>query len=228
MTTTRSSGSRLRRACGLRLLALAAFTLAIGACGRENPVAVRTYSLSGPVVLSGYLVDDDGAFAGTRIVGDADGVAVELTDGRRVLARTTTHAGTYRFDAVAPGSYRTRARVNGAVSDESNDLTVTHSDLVAKDTLRLESSGDLYPVPNPVEQLGTVIFFDIPDTGSVALAVLDTRGEKIRTLSYINIADNLYQGYWNGLDAADQPATEPLYWVTYEGPGGPRAQLLFR
>ncbi len=134
---------------GLRLarhLALACLAAACG-CSSDRPMAPRAHALSGHVVLSGPFVDAAGNLAGTRVLGDADGVAVELLDGNRVLAHTTTTAGVYRFTGLVSGVYTARTRVNEAVQDETNPLTIADADIAAADTLRLAASGDLFPVP---------------------------------------------------------------------------------
>jgi FlgD Ig-like domain len=209
------------------LVAPVLVAVGLGACGRDGPTAPGRYALSGPVILRGFLVDADSRFAGTRVVGDADGVAVELTDGARVLARTTTVGGTYRFTGVGPGAYTVRARVNDAVAYETRTLTVSRNDLAVLDTVRLTSAGDLYPVPNPIDQ-GAVVYFTMDAFIPVTLEVRDPSGELVRTLDFQGVSPGLFETLWNGLDNAGQPATGPLYWLTYSGPDGDRAQLLFR
>ncbi len=67
--------------------------LALPGCWREQPTAPRVHSITGHVVLTGYTVDHAGAFAGKRVVGDADGVLIELISGSGAIARhTTLHA----------------------------------------------------------------------------------------------------------------------------------------
>src|SRR5262245_35517970 len=88
-------------------IALAALLL-VAACSRDQPTAPRVHSLSGHVKLTGFLVSPSGFFVGTRVLGDADGVAVELQRGTEVVARTVTVAGVYRFAGLAPGAYVAR------------------------------------------------------------------------------------------------------------------------
>ena len=57
----------------------------LAACARDQPSKPqRLYSITGHVRLTGFLVDPDGAYAGTRMVGDADGWYGRDTMGRPV------------------------------------------------------------------------------------------------------------------------------------------------
>src|SRR5262245_9448815 len=107
-------------------------------CARDgDPFVPGKYSLSGPVTLRGYYVDPSGAFAGTRIIGDADGVPVDLLFGDAVVASTITADGVYRFTGLRSGGYRVRARVIPGIEWLTEPLVVTNRDVVAEDTLRL-------------------------------------------------------------------------------------------
>lgn len=75
---------------------------ALSACSRDQPSAPRPYSITGHLRLTGYLVDANGQFAGTRVMGDAEGIPVELLHGSEIVGRTTTVGGIYR----SPGSLR--------------------------------------------------------------------------------------------------------------------------
>src|SRR5262245_16678286 len=82
--------------------------LALAACEARDTTGPGFYTLSGHVTLTGYLVTPSGDFAGTKVVGDADGVPVELTFGDQVVARTQTVGGVYTFHGLAPGAYVAR------------------------------------------------------------------------------------------------------------------------
>jgi len=202
-------------------------SLALSACSREQPAAPGLHSIVGHVRLTGYLVDAGGRFAGTRVVGDADGVRVELAYGDRVVARTSTVDGTYRFSGLGPGAYVARTHLIGAVADTTDVLTISESDVFAADTLRLAARGDLYPVPNPFAQ-ATEVYFEIPDTEQVAVEILDVAGNSVRSLLDTVLAPGLHGVIWDGLDRDGHPATAALYWVTLVAGDDIRAQLLFR
>src|SRR5512145_620368 len=84
--------------------------VALAACS-EEPTAPSSHSLTGKVRLTGYLVNEDGTHGGTRVVDNASGVPVELLHGDKVVGRTTTVDGTYRFSGLAPGDYVARSRI---------------------------------------------------------------------------------------------------------------------
>jgi hypothetical protein len=188
---------------------------------------VGSYSLSGHVQLTGYLVDDAGRFAGTRVVDDADGVAVDLYYGRTAVGHALTSHGTYRFGGLAPGAYHARAAVIGDVADETTELTIVHGDLASGDTLRLASMGDLYPTPNPATDL-VYLSFDLPDTEQVDLRILDLQGHITQHLLSNVLPAGRRETLWNGRDDAGHPVTGTMYWITFESGADTRAQLLFR
>jgi hypothetical protein len=201
--------------------------LVIPACSRDQPTAPRLHALSGHVRLTGYLVDAEGRFAGTRVVGDADGVAVELVYGDQVIARTLSAHGAYRFTGLGPGGYFARARVIGSIGDRTRVVTIAGADITAGDTLRIASLGDIYPVPNP-SALSTDFYFVLRDTEYVDVRVIDVAGNLVRSLH----ADEMWPGQrvvtWGGIDQRGRPAPPGLYWVTLVAGDDYRAQLLFR
>ena len=223
-TTTR--GIRSGRFVGATIWLLA-MTLLSG-CAKEDPTAPgKTYSLSGRVRLTGFLMDANGRFAGTRVVDDADGVNVELRLNKNASRHSTTVDGAYRFDGLAPGSYFVRAQVIGGVIDETNALTVVNSDLVSADTLQLVSHGDIDPIPNPAPGYIDLLFW-LPDTQQVEVRVRDMQGNTIQVVASKVLPLGLQQLYWNGRDDYGVLVHDALYWVTVESGVDKRAQLLFR
>jgi hypothetical protein len=218
----------------------AAAVLAVAGCwGRDQPTAPPSapglHTLRGHVVLVGQTVGADGRFAGTRVVGDADGVVVELWGGSTLLARTTTTRGVYAFPNLPAGGYRVRTGVTPVLRDVSLPLTVTDTDLEARDTLRLESAGQLYPVPNPFST-ETIVYFTLPDTERVHLAILGLAGDTIKTLLVARRPPGDNQVRWDGTDKNSQPSGARLVWVTFSTSADSgladvlrdlRAQLLF-
>jgi len=207
---------------------VAAVLAVVTGCEREPPTGPGgNYSLTGRVQLTGYLVDADGHFAGTRVVEDATGVGVELRYGPDIVARTTTVAGVYRFDGLGPGAYRTSARVVGDIGDETGNLTVARTDVMVGDTLRLVSRGDIYLKPNP--SIDTVLlYFTLADTQYVDLRIRDLGGATTRVLFAEEIPPGSRLAIWTGIGMDGQPAPPGLYWATLESGADTRAQLLFK
>jgi hypothetical protein len=205
--------------------ALVAALLA-GGCSRDVS-APGVYSITGHVVLTGYLTDTSGRFAGTRVVGDADGVVVELVYGDAVVARAATVDGVYRFEGMRPGLYIARTRLNGLIHDQTLELTIANYDLTSRDTMKLGSRGDLYPVPNPFTTR-TTVYFQLPDTEYVDVRILDLSGRTVRKLLLAERPEGLNQVQWDGVDSADVPVAERIHWITLSAADGERAQLLFR
>ena len=87
-----------------RVLSFAgAFALLLtGGCGHDSVTPPRP-TLSGPVVLVGFLTDSSGRFTGTKVFADADGVPVELLSDTRVVATATTVKGRYTFTDLPAG-----------------------------------------------------------------------------------------------------------------------------
>lgn len=181
--------------------------------------------MRGHVVLVGQLVDGTGRFAGTRVVGDADGVAVELLYGTQVIARTTTVGGVYTFPGLLAGGYRTRCPVNGPIGDQTQVLTIAETDLSVSDTLRVASSGDFYPVPNPV-QSETLVYFELADTTRVDIEILGMAGDTVRTLLRAKRPPGLNQVRWDGTDRGGSLSTAPLVWITFTSQPDPTEALL--
>jgi len=210
-------------------------TLVLVACGREQPVAPDAHTLSGHVKLTGFLVDANGNFAGSRVVGDAASVPVELVFGDRVVARTLTEGGVYQFHGVAPGGYTARATA-GPLRDETRPFTMVGTDLAVADTLHLTARGDLFPVPNPIGQY-TVIYFQLDDTARVDMRVVDLAGNLVRrVVSDFRFVPGLRAAGWDGLDDAGRPAAPGMYWLMFRGENegdslglsDERIQLLFK
>ena len=198
----------------------------LAGCFEDSPFLPGTYSISGHVRLRGYYVDRAGNFTGTRIIGDADGVPVELVYGDEVLARTTSHDGVYRFDGIAPGGYRVRTRVIPGIQWETNPLVVTDRPLSVLDTLRISSLGDLFPVPNPfVDSIS--VFFQVYDSTEAKLARLDVGTRPVLTIFDHLIPPALYTVPVR-LPPIPAGSAPILYWLTYSAGTDQRAQLLVR
>src|SRR5687767_1037698 len=86
---TREPGATMRSTRTLRLISLLGIS-ALAGCGRDPTSAPGFYSLTGHVRMTGYHIDAAGQPAGTRVVGDADGVRVELVHGSQVAAAAST------------------------------------------------------------------------------------------------------------------------------------------
>lgn len=200
---------------------------ALAACSRDQPTVPQLYSLSGHLKLTGYLVDPDGAYAGTRVLGDADGVTVELLHGSEVVARTTTVDGVYRFSRLRAGDYKARSRVVGDIGDVTNQMVIAHADVFCADTLRLVSRGDLLPVPNPFVDT-TQIYFVVPDTMWVDVNILDVGGNLVKNLLALEVMPLRHAVFWYGRDQRGRPVPGSLFWVTYVSGHDVRAHLLFR
>jgi hypothetical protein len=202
-------------------------TSALIACG--HPPAVdepKVYTLSGRVRLIGTTIDAQGKVLTTRVVDDADGVAVDLLYGHDVIAHAVTAHGVYAFPGLAPGAYQTQAMVNTNVWDKTQVLTIVKTDLFAGDTLRLTSQGDLYPVPNPVVT-ETTIYFALPDTTVVDVRIKDMAGRTVRWLLQAPRPPGINQVLWDGSDSLNVPVHASLYWATLDAGTDVRAQLLF-
>lgn len=208
--------------CSLCIIGL---LFALG-CGRGSPTAPGR-SISGPLVLVGYLTDTTGRFVGTRVVADASGVPVQLVTASGVVATTTTVNGRYTFDDPPPGSYRARASVTIDLLDETRPLTVTDGPVLVADTLRLQSRGDLYPVPNPFVS-SLVATFAIASDEQASLRVLDSGGNVVRVLLEGQFPSGLNLMGWNGTDSHGIPVPAGFYWLTLYENAGTRAQLVFR
>ena len=220
-------------ACGrpsnlpLALACACALAFVLAACGRESPTAPAGHEISGPVVLVGFLTDSLSAFAGTRVVGDADGILVELVAGQAVVASTRTVRGRYRFTNVPAGAYRARARVTFDMIAETQTLTLAQGSLLVADTLRLRSRGDLFPVPNPFRRSQTA-YFSLPVAEQVNLRVLDLAGSPVRQLFEGLLSAGLHQALWDGTDDAGDARAPGLYWFTLQDAQGTRVQLVIR
>jgi hypothetical protein len=205
--------------------------LALPACAkRESPAApTRLYSITGRVQLSGPVVDTSGVFLGTRVVGDADGVSVDLLHGTQVVGTTTTVDGIYRFTGLRPGDYVARTRVGAVLEDETNPLVIAVIDLTAADTLRLVSHGDLRPVPNPFVDT-TQVYFHVADSTFTDIDIYDVSGRPVRNLLSLDVhpppSDQAV--YWYGRDIAGHPVTGSLFWVIFVAGPDVRAALLFK
>ena len=202
---------------------------ALSACSNDPSTAPRPFSITGHLHLTGYLVDKDGQFAGTRVMGDADGVPVELLHGSEIVGRTATAGGIYRFTGLAPGGYVARSQLIGDIVDETNPMTIAIADVECADTLRLVSRGDIYSYPNPFANGDTMrMSFGVPDSGWITVRVVDLVGNPVRTLLHLWVQPARHSVYWNCKDQRGQPVTGSLFWVTYTSDIETRAHLLFR
>lgn len=207
---------------------LLACAVAAAGCGRETPTQPSTYALAGHVQLTGHLTGINGQPLGARVVGDADGVPVDLLYGSTVIARTLTTDGAFRFAGLAPGGYFVRANIFGSLNVRSPGVTIADRDVDVANPLVLASVGDLYPAPNPIDT-GTVITFAASSLGPETLRVLALDGTVVRHL-YVTLMlePGLYLTEWNGRDDQGAPVAPGYYWMTFESGSDQRAQLLFR
>jgi hypothetical protein len=202
--------------------------LVAAGCGRESPTQPSTYALTGHVQLIGHVTGTNGQHLETRVVSDADGVPVELLYGNTVVARAHTTDGAFRFTGVAPGGYHVRALIFGSLDTLSAGVTVPNRDVDVGPPIVLESVGDIYPAPNPIEP-ATVVTFRTTNLSSAALRVLALDGTLIRQLYASQMLDpGLYLAEWNGSDAQGVPLPQGYYWLTFEAGTDQRAQLVFR
>jgi len=203
---------------------------AIAACSRDQPTATL-HSISGRLRLTGYLVAPNGAYAGTKVVGNPDGVPVELVHGTEVVARTTTSGGAYQFSGLRAGGYFARSMVVGGIGDQTTPMVIARSDVSAADTIRLVSRGDLTPVPNPFVDT-TQVYFVVPgDTTQlvrVDVRVLDVGYQAIKDLLNLEVRPKRHAVYWSGRDQGGHPMPSGFYWVTYVAGNDVRAHLLFK
>ena len=220
------SGCRSPRPAGTWVLA-AVVALMLPACGRDQPTAPQSHAMTGHVVLRGFLVDGGGRFAGTKVVGDADGVRVELLSGDKVIAHATTSHGVYSFGDIGAGAYIVRAPVIGNLTYQTDVVTITQTDLDVRDTLHVTSRGDIYPVPNPFGA-ATLGYFELPDSELVEGKILDLAGNTVRTLFSARLGNGLQQMLWDGFDDDGHGVTGAIYWMTLTEPTGTRGQLIFR
>jgi len=195
-------------------------------CSRDPLFKAGTYTISGSVKLRGFHVDRNGDFAGTRIVGDADGLPVELLYGKQVLARTTTVDGLYRFDGVRPGGYNVRVRIIPGIEWVTSDIVVVTRDVAVRDTLMPTSIGSMLPVPNPFVDTMQV-YFAVDDTTQAKVALLDGSARPLRTFFDHVIVPAVYRVdlVLPHLPAVGAPT---YYWVTYAAGEDVRTQLLIR
>lgn len=210
------------------LLAALAALLLYG-CGRDQPGAPGAHVLRGRVSLVGHLVGADGAFTGTQVVNDADGITVELLSGNQVVGRTRTVKGVYSFGNLAAGGYVARSRVGNAIHDQTVPLVLTDTDLFSGDTIQLPSVGDLIPAPNPFTA-ETTVYFELPDSELVDVEILGMAGDTVKTLLRAGRRAGLNQVRWDGTDRKGALSAAPLVWITLSAPGAfpdERAQLLF-
>jgi len=210
-----------------RVASLVPLLVALAACSSDRPLAPGTYSISGHLRLTGYLVDPDGRFAGTRVIGDADGVPVELLYGSEIVARTTTVDGRYRFTGLRPGGYVVRGRVIPSIEDETRPMVIANRDVEAAETLRVASLGDIYPVPNPFADT-LKLFFQVYDSAHVTLEIRDVGGRPLRTLLDLELRRGMQTVIWPVGDPDGQFPIDALFWVTLHSGPDTRAQLLFR
>jgi hypothetical protein len=212
----------------IALSVLAVSALLVAGCAKDEPTKPTTFALTGRVQLVGHMTADDGRPLGSRTVTDADGVPVDLLYGNSVLMRTHTTGGAFRFEGVAPGGYFARANIFGSLTEQSNGVTIASGDVDIANPLVLESVGDLYPAPNPVDT-GTVITFASSNAGSALLRVLALDGTVVRTL-YIDEmpSPGFYLTRWDGNDDHGASVPTGYYWMTYAAGPDQRAQLLFR
>ena len=214
----------MNRAVGIMGIGLVPLLLA---CGREPPSAPGVHSITGHVTLTGFLIDGGGGFVGTRVIGDADGVPVELFHGRRSVARTATVDGVYTFTGLAAGDYAARSRVVGTIGDSTETFIIANADVFAGDTLRLASTGDLTQTPNPF-QAQTQVWFDLAESTQVVVDVLDLGGNRVRRLLNLGIPKGQNAVIWNGLDQTGHAVSGSTYWITLVAGPDTRAHLLFR
>ena len=202
------------------------FLAALLSCAREGPFVPGNYSVSGNVKVRGFYLDRDGNFAGTRILGDADGVPVDLLYGTQVLAHTTSQDGSYRFDKVHPGGYAVRVRILPGVEWTIDDVVVVNRDVAVGDTLMPTSIGSMFPVPNPFVDAMTA-YIPVDDTTDARVALLDLSGRLIQTFFDHPVLPALYQVSvsFPPLPAGSAPT---YYWLTYSAGADVRAQLLVR
>lgn len=202
----------------------------LAACARDQPTAPlddTRYTITGHLRLSGAVVDGNGIFQGTRVLGDADGVAVELLNGGQVVARTTTVDGVYRFSGLRAGGYVARSRVVGDIGDQTAPLVIAVADVASADTLRLGSRGDLRPVPNPFVDT-TQVFFIVSDTVYADVHIRDMAGREVRRLLEVELLPAQHRIIWSGRNQQGQLMPPGLYWVTFASALDWRAQLLFK
>ena len=211
----------------VRKLLLGCAFVAAG-CGREGPTGPGTYALTGHVQLIGHITGTNGQHLETRVVSDADGVPVDLLYGNTIVATTHTTDGAFRFAGVYPGGYHVRARIFASLDTVSAGVTVPNRDVDVGPAIVLESVGDIYPAPNPIEA-ASVITFRTENLSNSALRVLALNGTVIRQLYASQMIDpGLYLAEWNGTDAQGVPLPPGYYWLTFEAGTDQRAQLAFR
>jgi plastocyanin len=83
----------------------------------------------------------------------------------------------------------------------------------------------LAPYPNPFNPR-TVIAFELPAPGAVALRVFGLDGGCVRNLRLGDLAAGAHQAEWDGSDDAGMPAAAGTYLVRLETPQGERCRTV--
>jgi hypothetical protein len=104
--------------------------------------------------------------------------------------------------------------------DTRGEMSAYSEQVAFEYTAEVPAAAALFPnQPNPFSS-GTVIRFDVPETGPVRIVVYDVGGREVETLVNETRPAGLWQARWDGLNKNGDPASSGIYFCRMEAPGG--------
>jgi hypothetical protein len=191
-----------------------------------NQVVVNPVNLSGRVALIGQRTSEAGERLGTFRVNDGEGVPVHISGSGGYEDTDLTNRGRYFFRDLDPGIYAVYATVLPGTEPSSLQVEVGEVDVVAPDTLVLQSTRGLTLIPNPCAGRAVEIGFTTQAVQTALVEVRDISG-RIIWFSSLGVPPGQWRAHWAGRDAGNRAVADGAYWVAVQADGVWRQDLVF-
>jgi hypothetical protein len=189
-----------------------------------------TFAINGQVRLTGVLADESGGLLGNQVVDQANDVKVHVEGPAGYQDSVLTRNGAFTFSVDTPGFYRVKCCVVSADTAGHIDVVVTGNDTTQTGILTLGSpTGIIKTYPNPFiggASHGVGVEANISTLQNIEVFCTTLYGYRVWHYSeYIpaNTDTTNHSFYlhihWIGVDDANQPVPDGLYWAVLHANG---------
>ena len=192
----------------------------------SGPAGPR-YTVSGYVILKGVSRDLAGNPLGAIVLDNVSGVRVRLLRNGSQVAQAQTVNGRYIFRNIPAGDYRAFSWVTPTAGDSTSMLTVVDTNLVAADTLTLDSMGALIGRPNPTDSI-SFLMYDQTLTAGAALDILTPDLAQVATVLDPQqvLPVGPHEAKWDGKNNNGRMVAPGAYWAIYFSAGAYKNELI--
>ena len=181
-----------------------------------------TFAINGQVRLTGVLTDETGGPLGDQVVDAANDVKVHVEGPAGYQDSVLTRNGAFTFSVDTPGFYRVKCCVVSGDTAGHIDVVVA-GDTTQAGLLTLGSpTGMIATYPNPFSAgptHGVGVESNISTAQNIEVFFTTLYGYRVWSYSEDVPGNYFLHVHWVGVDGANQPVPDGLYWAVLHANG---------